>query len=114
MTSPDWGAIFARSVLPTLLDTTFLMIAIQASRGERSSVAGIQLPALMKSDTAWRSGHAAARRALTPMTGAGIAIFSILLSDSSGRVRISAWRLARLDNRVTCHGFGSGCPGGEN
>ncbi|WP_169925298.1 SdpI family protein [Sanguibacter antarcticus] len=50
------------------------MIVIQASRGERSYLAGIRLPALMKSDGAWRSGHTAARKALVPFAWAGIGI----------------------------------------
>ena len=72
MTSPGWFAAIGCAVLLVLVNLATWMVVSQAAHGVgRNHLAGIRLPSLMKSEEAWRAGHAAARKAMSPfLTGA--------------------------------------------
>lgn len=67
MASPGWWAAVGCAALLTVIDVVFLIVMSHACRGDRNHVAGIRLPSLRKSDAAWRAGHAAAKRVMTPV-----------------------------------------------
>lgn len=58
------------------LSNIFVLVMMnQAARGSRNHFAGIRLPSLMASDSAWRAGHQAAKKPMKPLL-----IFSVVLA----------------------------------
>ena len=78
MTSPGWFAAIGCAALLVLVNSAIWMVVSQVAHGAgRNHLAGIRLPSLMNSEEAWRAGHAAARKVMSPFLIGAIVIAMI-------------------------------------